>query len=167
MVAGALDGVAAVTPPPNSWAARDQAQVAFWSIHLEPGARWTLPAGEEGLNRALYTFEGELTLAEELQKQGSGVRVLSDVALELIAGEQGAEVVMLQGRPLNEPVAHYGPFVMNTRAELESAFTEYRRTGFGGWPWPRKDPVHPRDAGRFAIHADAREERPPTADEAG
>ena len=56
---------------------------------------------------------------------------------------------------------------MNTRAELESAFTEYRRTGFGGWPWPRKDPVHPRDAGRFAIHADAREERPPTADEAG
>jgi hypothetical protein len=67
---------------------------------------------------------------------------------------------MLQGRPIAEPVAQYGPFVMNTRAELEQAFDDYRRTQFGGWPWPVDAPVHGRDAGRFARHADGRIEHP-------
>jgi hypothetical protein len=47
---------------------------------------------------------------------------------------------------------------MNTRAELEQAVLDYRATRFGGWPWPKDDPVHPRDAGRFANHGDGRVE---------
>jgi hypothetical protein len=43
---------------------------------------------------------------------------------------------------------------MNDRAEIEQAFADYRATGFGGWPWPVDDPVHERDAGRFARRAD-------------
>ena len=62
-------------------------------------------------------------------------------------------------RPIGEPVAQYGPFVMNTREQLEQAFADYRRTQFGGWPFPANDPVFPRDAGRFAKHADGRVER--------
>jgi hypothetical protein len=68
---------------------------------------------------------------------------------------------VLQGCPIAEPVAQYGPFVMNTRAELEQAFADYRRTQFGGWPLSTDDPVHPRDAGRFARHADGRVEQAP------
>jgi hypothetical protein len=48
---------------------------------------------------------------------------------------------------------------MNTREELEQAFADYRRTLFGGWPWPENAPVHDRDAGRFAKHADGRVEK--------
>jgi hypothetical protein len=55
----------------------------------------------------------------------------------------------------------YGPFVMNTRAEIQQAMMDYQRTQFGGWPWPSDDPVHPRSEGRFAIHAGGRVERPP------
>ena len=43
---------------------------------------------------------------------------------------------------------------MNTQAEIHQAFADYRRTEFGGWPWGRNDPVHPRDKGRFARHVD-------------
>jgi hypothetical protein len=47
---------------------------------------------------------------------------------------------------------------MNTKAEVQQAFEDYRATEFGGWPWPVTDPVHPREQGRFARHADGRVE---------
>ena len=84
--------------------------------------------------------------------------VRAGVDAPVTAGSDGAEVLMLQGRPIGEPVAQYGPFVMNTRAELEQAFQDYRSTQFGGWPFPENAPVHPRDRGRFARHADGRVE---------
>jgi quercetin 2,3-dioxygenase len=67
--------------------------------------------------------------------------------------------LVLQGRPIAEPVAQHGPFVMTTRAEIQQAFVDYQRTRYGGWPWPSDAPVHPRDAGRFARHADGRVEQ--------
>ena len=48
---------------------------------------------------------------------------------------------------------------MNTRAEIQQAITDYQRTRYGGWPWPSDDPVHPREAQRFAKHADGRVEQ--------
>jgi hypothetical protein len=60
---------------------------------------------------------------------------------------------------LGEPVAVYGPFVMNSEAEIRQAFADYQRTGFGGFPWDRDDPIH-GDEGRFARYPDGRVERP-------
>ena len=76
------------------------------------------------------------------------------------AGPDETELLLLQGRPIGEPVVAYGPFVMNTRAEIQQTFADYQRTQFGGWPWPSSEPVHPRNEGRFARHADGRTERP-------
>ena len=71
-------------------------------------------------------------------------------------GDKEASILLLQGRPINEPVIQYGPFVMNTKQEIQEAFEEFHRTRFGGWPWPKTDQVHPREKGRFALHADGK-----------
>jgi hypothetical protein len=127
---------------------------------MAPGARYTLPAASAGLNRALYAFQGAISVDGKSFGRPTLVQLRSDAAVPLVAGSEPVELLVLQGRPIGEPVAKYGPFVMNTRAELEQAFADYRRDQFGGWPWPKNDPVHGDNARRFAIHADGREEAP-------
>ena len=68
-------------------------------------------------------------------------------------------MIIGQGKPIEETVIQYGPFVMNSKPEIQQAFADYRQTQFGGWPWPRPDQVHDRKLGRFAKYADGREER--------
>ncbi len=159
IVAGKLADLQAPAPPPDSWAADPQNEVAIWTLKLEAGATYTLPAAAAGLNRSLYFFKGStLSIDGQPVKVQNAIEVKSDQALELVNGPEESQLLMLQGRPINEPVAQYGPFVMNTQAELQQAMSDYQRTEFGGWPWPSSAHVHPRDKGRFAIHADGREE---------
>jgi hypothetical protein len=66
--------------------------------------------------------------------------------------------LVLQGRPIAEPVVQHGPFVMNTRAQIDQAMSDYRRTRYGGWPWPSDAPVHGAGPARFARHADGSDE---------
>jgi redox-sensitive bicupin YhaK (pirin superfamily) len=160
VIAGALDGLHPLPPPPNSWAARPEADVAIWSMALEAGASWVVPAARDAdTARTLHVFRGSALEVEDRVVRGpSAIRVHADQAVRIAAVEGLVEVLLLQGRPIGEPVAQHGPFVMNTRAELEQAFQDYRRTQFGGWPFPENAPVHPRDRGRYARHADGRVE---------
>ncbi len=159
VVAGRLGEATPPAPPPNSWAARPDADVAIWTITMSPGAQWTLPAAAAGSTRTLYFFRGAgLKLAGRAVPPYHGVE-LRPQAVELEAGPDGAQLLLLQGKPIAEPVAQYGPFVMNTRAEIQQAFVDYQSTRFGGWPWPSEAPVHPREEPRFARHADGRVEK--------
>ncbi len=159
VVAGTLGEHRGPPPPPNSWASRPDAELAIWTIRMQPGARFTIPAASAGLNRTLYFFAGDaVALAGALLDRHAGVRLRSDAALELEAGDTPIELLLLQGRPIGEPVVQHGPFVMNSEAEIRQAFMDYRRDGFGGWPWACDGPVHGRETGRFAVHADGREE---------
>lgn len=157
VVAGALGDSVPPSPPPASWASRPDADVAIWHLVVEPGASWSLPpAASLETVRTLYVFAGDgLTISGTAIGSRTGVVVdpVAEVELSLAStAERPVEILMLQGRPLCEPVAQYGPFVMNTRAEIQQAFDDYQRTGFGGWPWDRDDPVHGLDPTRFARH---------------
>jgi redox-sensitive bicupin YhaK (pirin superfamily) len=127
---------------------------------MPAGGQWTLPAAKPGTNRMLYLFRGnQLHVGKQDVRGKVGIRLRPEVALPLVAAMDDVELLLLQGRPIGEPVVQYGPFVMNTRAEIQQAMTDYQRTRFGGWPWPSDDPVHAVGDNRFARHADGREER--------
>ncbi len=161
LVAGRFGDATPPSPPPSSWAHKPDADVAIWTLAMAPEARWTLPPASRGTERRLYVFRGAgIRAGGRAIAADSFVDLRGDAAVTLANGREESEMLLLQGRPIGEPVAHYGPFVMNTESELRQAFADYRRTRFGGWPWPSEEPVHGAEGERFARHADGRVERP-------
>jgi quercetin 2,3-dioxygenase len=161
LVAGRMGELVPPSPPPNSWAAQAGSDVAIWTIKLDPGARWRLPAAARGTHRTLYYFRGtELAVGDRAIESGHRIELEPHVSPLIANGGDESELLLLQGRPIGEPVVQHGPFVMNSRREIQQAFADYQQTQFGGWPWQRHDPVHPREEERFARHADGRIERP-------
>ena len=160
VIAGEIFDQTPATPPPNSWAARRAAEVAVWHLSFEPGADIVLPAVRHATTeRVLYAFEGStVAIGDELLEAGNGALLDGSDDITLTAGPEGVECLILQGAPIGEPVARYGPFVMNTEAEIQQAFADYRTTQFGGWPWPTPEPNHGPTKGRFALHADGKVE---------
>ena len=163
VIAGRMQQAEApLAAPPASWAAQADADVAIWTLRMAPGARWTLPpAASAATRRQLYFFKGgSVEVAGHPVRQHGAIELRGDATVELANGDSESEFLLLQGRPIGEPVAQHGPFVMNTRAEIMQAFEDYQRTQFGGWPWPDTAPVHGRDPARFARHPGGREEHP-------
>lgn len=97
----------------------------FVDIELPPGGRHRLEI-PEGHNAFAYAYEGTARLAgRALDTQQAAI--LGDGSyVDIEAGAKGLRLVALAGKPLGEPVVQYGPFVMNTREEIEQAMADYR-----------------------------------------
>lgn len=161
LIAGNFNNFHAPSPAPNSWAANTENAVAIWLIDMEPGAELSLDPIHKDANRTLYYYEGSgISINEQVIAPKHAIRMDSDIVVKIKNGSFRSRFLYLQGKPIAEPVAQYGPFVMNTQEEISKAFKEYQLTQFGGWPWPKYDQVHPFEKGRFAVHANGREEIP-------
>jgi redox-sensitive bicupin YhaK (pirin superfamily) len=161
LTAGRYGNAVAPPPPPKSWAAHADADVAIWTIKLEARAQWTLPVVGPKTNRSLYFFQGSgLSVGGRAVQPNHRIELRPGVEVALEAGPDETELLLLQGRPIGEPIVKYGPFVMSSNDEIRQAFADYQATRFGGWPWPSDEPVHARDAGRFARRPDGKTERP-------
>jgi quercetin 2,3-dioxygenase len=166
VVAGSIaesgDRLVALDPPPHSWASHPGADVAIWTVRLDPGASWSMPAaaGADSVRVVYVIGDGEASFDGAVVAPGYAAVLDATSPVLLTSSTAQVELLVLQGRPIGEPVAQYGPFVMNDEAGVREAFADYRRTGFGGWPWPSDEPVHADAGGRFARHPDGRVERP-------
>jgi redox-sensitive bicupin YhaK (pirin superfamily) len=155
VIAGALAGIRAAPPPPSSWAARPTSDVAIWTIKLAPNTTWTLPPATAGANRWLYGVTGDgLAIGGRSVPAHHAAVLRADLPVHLAAGSGAVELLLLQGQPIGEPVVQRGPFVMTTKAEINQAIHDFQTTQFGGWTWASTEPVHPREAGRFARQPD-------------
>ena len=126
LIAGEVDGVRG----PISQPATDP---VYLDIELGAGCEWTY-ALPEGHNAFAYVFEGALTLGDGDDARPLAAREMAVLgggdALKLKAGDAGARLLVVAGRPLREPVARHGPFVMNTRQEIMQAFVDFQEGRF-------------------------------------
>ena len=157
VIAGILENQNAPTPPPDSWAAKSGNEVAIWNIRMDAEATYTLPKASVGVNRTIYFYSGDkLKLNGKDLMYYHSADVTASEAITLQAGLKPCNILILQGKPIGEPVVQHGPFVMNTIEEIRETYSEFQRTRFGGWPWPKYDHLHDATRGRFAQHADGR-----------
>ena len=154
LIAGSMDGQSAPAPPPDSWAATPGSDIHIAIIDLEPHAEFRLEAPATGSHRRLYLFSGGPVRVNDTEVPSNMGAAVDHGVAEVRNGGHPARLLWLQGKPIGEPVAKYGPFVMNRPEEIEEVMAEFRRTQFGGWPWPAQDPVHPSEKGRFARFPD-------------
>jgi redox-sensitive bicupin YhaK (pirin superfamily) len=100
-------------------------------VKLDPHATTALPV-PLGSNAIVYTIAGGATVGDDvLADHRVALIEHAPATLQLTAGAEGFETLVIAAMPLNEPVARYGPFVMNTRAEIEQAFADYQAGRFG------------------------------------
>jgi len=118
VLAGEFGGTRGVIDDPAT-------NVLYLDVSLAADARFSLPL-EATHNAFVYVFEGSARLAGDALATHSLAVLGPGDTVEITAGEAGARFILVAGRPLGEPVVQYGPFVMNTREEIEQAFADYR-----------------------------------------
>jgi hypothetical protein len=126
VIAGTLSAEGRSTPGPMQGLSTEP---LYFDVELGPGGSFAhaIPAGH---NAFLYVYEGDVAVgapdsARSLPRHSAGLLSEGD-AVEVAAAGAGARFILLAGRPLHEPVVQYGPFVMNTREEIEQALDDYR-----------------------------------------
>ncbi len=169
MIVGAGFEERPAAPPPDSWASSPNSDVAVWHISLGDQGSLTLPGVAESVTRTLYVFSslnadgsrtgGDVRVDGTSVRSGQGMEIGTSRNVDL-QSDSPADVLLLQGAPIGEPVATYGPFVMNTEDEIRQAFLDYRQSEFGGWPFEQPDPAHGEGFRRFARHPDGSLDQP-------
>jgi hypothetical protein len=102
----------------------------YADVRLQPGAA-VEAALPEGHNAFVYVYEGAAEVGQPAQPLARGtIAVLSTGASVQLVSAAGARLILVAGKPLREPVAKYGPFVMNTENELRQAFADYQAGRF-------------------------------------
>jgi redox-sensitive bicupin YhaK (pirin superfamily) len=128
-----LDG-AATSGPVNHPGASLSTDPLYLDVHLPAGAEFNAPVAA-GYNAFLYAYEGSAQVGptgatEQLLHRSAGVLTDGD-GVRVQAGAEGVRLLLLAAKPLREPVVQYGPFVMNTREEIEQAIADYRSGRLG------------------------------------
>lgn len=106
---------------------RPHTEPQLFDLRLPAGSR-IAPRLPEGHRVLLYVYEGSLELPGERPQQADAGRLvrLSDEGELHLHSANGAKVLLIAGKPLGEPIVQYGPFVMNTREEIEQALRDFR-----------------------------------------
>ena len=122
VIAGELGGVSGAV-------SQVATEPVYYDLHFAAGASVVIPL-PEAHNAFLYVYEGQIRAGPDGSQtpieRGEIALMSHGASVELTAGDAPSRLILVAGRPLNEPVARYGPFVMNTAEEIRQAFMDYQ-----------------------------------------
>lgn len=124
VIAGTLRLGEAATAGPVNTDGQAATDPLYLDVHLPAGAEFAAPV-RAGHNAFLYVYEGSASVAGQTVPQRAAGLLSEGDAVRVAAGPQGARFLLLAGKPLREPIVQYGPFVMNSREEIEQAMADY------------------------------------------
>ena len=151
LISGNYNGFDGPNPPPNSWASNKNNNVCVWIIKIDSNGEWKLPETNSLALRSLYVLKhNNITINDSNISPNSRVDLAPNVNIKITNNGIRTKLLLLQGVPIKEPIVQYGPFVMNTREEIQQAFDDYKKTDFGGWEWLNSAPTHGLVKNRFA-----------------
>lgn len=145
--------------PKNSWAADQSNDVNILLVKMEKGGKFTHPA-KKNVNRSIYFFEGKGVTVNGQSVAPKQALFLGPESEVVVEASDTNEFLILEGKPIGEPVFQRGPFVMNTQEEIYQTIRDYQVSQFGGWKWSRADMIHGPGTERFAKYPDGRIEKP-------
>ena len=131
LVTGAINGHRSFESTPDSWAHDPYNAVSVLTVRMEPNAKWTINAVEveqvEEITQSIYFYSGSTMRVDGKEvRQDMAVELDASKNTTLVNGDQEGRFLLLQGRAIKEPVAKYGPFVMNSAEQIEAALSDYR-----------------------------------------
>lgn len=157
IIAGNLKDAFAVQPTPNSWAADTDNLVQIWTIKIPTQGSFKIELEKSDVTRSLFFYSGDSVLINSTEVNVNHLIELdSNHSIEIENVGSDAYFLFLQGKPINEPVVNYGPFVATSQAALRETMQVYQQTNFGGWPWESSEPVHGSEIIRFSQLKDGR-----------
>ncbi len=160
LIAGKYKEVESLDPAPASWAKDEKNNVNIWLIKMEARAEFKIPALSNTISRNLYYYKGDtIEIDNTTINSNNRIKLKGNEEINIVNGNEESYFLLLEGEPINETVVARGPFVMNTMEEIREAYIDYQETGFGGWPWDRRDPVHSNAETRFAKYSDGTYEK--------
>ncbi len=161
LINGEFQGQKYFEAPKNSWAKDPANEVNILLVKMQSGAEFNFPKARAKTNRTLYIFAGNgITINGESVSGKKALNLDSSADLIVNAKCNGVEFLILEAKPIGEPVFQHGPFVMNSREDIIRTIQDFQLTEFGGWKWPRHDMVHGEKIEKFAKYPDGRMEKP-------
>lgn len=123
VIAGTSNGVTGVVT-------REQTAPLFLDVHLPAGASFSTELAS-AFNAFIYVYRGAVKVDDTLAETRRMGILTNDTEADglILTSQESARLILVAGKPLNEPIVQYGPFVMNTEAEIEQALVDYR-SGF-------------------------------------
>ena len=161
ILCGTFGGESAESPSPGTWALRENG-VRIVRFQLEPGAVLRVDPAMEGANRNVYMTSGDgADLMGTPIMHNDRAKVEGGVEMTIANGETPAVIWLLEGRPIGQKMASFGPVILGNTKEVRAALDEIRKSEYAEWPFDVVDKVHLEDGtGRFISYPDGREERP-------
>jgi redox-sensitive bicupin YhaK (pirin superfamily) len=160
LISGSFQNKTFIDPPKNSWASNPVNEVNILLVKLKKDGSFKFPASLNKTNRTLYFFNGNSLSVNGEEVKGKEALFLDSSHDLFVTAKDDSEFLMLEAKPIGEPIFQHGPFVMNNKQEIHQAINDYQQTEFGGWSWGRNDMVHGDKIEKFAKYPDGRIERP-------